>query len=113
MDLEIAAYKRGKPFAKFSDGPQPVPRRRPAFFMPLIDRQPTDLDKVVKRLRHSTWRRQESHNKQLQHFINRENYAQNQTWQAEHDRLLGSTDVPTGLQPFVNQRLESLKNMMI
>ena len=113
MDLEIAAYKRGNHFAKFNDGPQPVPRRRPAFFMPLIDRQPTDLDKFVKKLRHSTWRRQESHNKQLQHFINRENYIQNQTWQAEHDRLLGSTDVPAGLQPFVNQRLESLKNMMI
>ena len=65
MDLELAAYKRGKPsFAKFCDGPEPIPRRRPAFFMPLIDGQPTDLEKVVKRLRHSTWRRQESHNKQ-------------------------------------------------
>ena len=45
MDLELAAYKRGKSFAKFNDGPQPIPRRRPAFFMPLIDGQPTDLEK--------------------------------------------------------------------
>ena len=113
MDLEIAAYKQGKPYANFFQNPNdgPVPRRRPAFSS--LDKQPTNLEKVVRRLRYSTWKRQESHNKQLQHFINRENYSQNQTWQAEHDRLLGSTDVPAGLQPFVNQRLESLKNVMI
>ena len=112
MDLELAAYKRGKSYAKFNDGPQPIPRRRPAFFMPLIDGQPTDLDKIVKRLRHSTWRRQENHNKQLQMFVNRENYAQNQTWQSEHDRLMSQQAAP-GLQPFVNQRLDTLKTLII
>ena len=112
MDLQLAAYKRGKPFAKFNDGPQPLPRRRPAFFVPLIDAQPTDLAKRIKRLRHATWRRAESHNKQLQHFLNREKFAQNQTWQAEHDRLMASETAP-GLQPFVNQRLDALKTLMI
>ena len=80
--------------------------------MSLIDGQPTDLDKIVKRLRHSTWRRQENHNKQLQMFVNRENYAQNQTWQSEHDRLMAQQAAP-GLQPFVNQRLETLKSLII
>ena len=112
MDLELAAYKAGKPFAVFNNGPQPIPRRRPAFFMPLIDGQPSDLDKVVKRLRHSTWRRQESHNKQLQHFMNRENYSQNQTWQNEHDKLMAS-EISPGLQPFINQRMDELKTLMI
>jgi hypothetical protein len=112
MDLQLAAYKQGKTFAKFNEGPQPIPKRRPAFFMPLHDGSNTDLDKIVKRLRHSTWKRQESHNKQLQHFINRENYSQNQTWQNEHDRL-ASVETAPGLQPFVNQRLDALKSLMI
>jgi hypothetical protein len=111
MDLQLAAYKQGKAFASFNEGPQPIPKRRPAFFMPL-HRTNTDLDKIVKRLRYSTWRRQESHNKQLQHFINRENYSQNQTWQNEHDRLASVGTAP-GLQPFVNQRLDALKSLMI
>ena len=112
MDLQIAAYKMGKPFAKFNEGPQPVPSRRPILYMPLIDGTATDLDKVVKRLRHSTWRRAESHNKQLHQFLNREKFQQNQTWQNEHDRLMASETAP-GLQPFVNQRIDALKTLMI
>ena len=113
MDLELAAYKQGKPFAVFNAGPQPIPRRRPMMFKPLIDSTATDLDKIVKRLRHSSWRRQENHNKQLQMFLNRERYQQNQTWQAEHDRLLSEQAVAPGLQQQVNERLGVLKNLLI
>jgi len=113
MDLELAAYKQGKPFAKFNDGPQPIPRRRPIMFRPLVDGTATDLDKIVKRLRHSSWRRQENHNKQLQMFLNRERFQQNATWQAEHDRLLSSTVIAPGLQAQVNERIEALRNLLI
>ena len=113
MDLELAAYKQGKPFAVFNAGPQPIPRRRPMMFKPLIDSTATDLDKIVKRLRYSSWRRQENHNKQLQMFLNRERYQQNQTWQAEHDRLLSEQAMAPGLQQQVNERLGVLKNLLI
>ena len=65
---------------------------------------------IAKRLRQSTWRRAESHNKQLQHFLDRERYQQNASWQSEYDRLR-STYTP-GLQPYVDDRMQALGEMI-
>ena len=70
------------------------------------------LDLITKQLRDSTWRRHESHNKQLQHFLDRDRYQMNATWQSEYDRLVSQTAAP-GLQPFVNTRIEQLKDLIV
>ena len=107
MDLQLAEYKAGKQM--FFD-PKPMrtlfPRRR----MQTQAQSQTALDLIAKQMRDSTWRRHESHEKQLKHFLDRERFQQNQTWQGEYDRLAA---VPApGLQPFVNARLETLKSLL-
>ena len=97
---------RSAPFQQILGG------RPPKMFIPLRSRG-TDLDLLAKRMRHSTWQRQESHNKQLQHFLDRERYQQNQTWQSEYDRLASRSAAGVALQPFVNARLETLKTLMV
>ena len=113
MDLELAAYKQGKQFPKVFNDSQPIPRRRPLMFQPLMHMHPTDLQKVVTKLRHSSWRRKEAHDKQLQFILNKERYAQNATWQAEHDRLLSQTTALPGLQSQINDRLDTLRNVLL
>ena len=113
MDLQLAAYKADR--FKFVDSSPPQPvlgGRQPKMFVPLRSRG-THLDYIAKRMRHSTWRRQESHNKQLQHFLDRDRYQQNQTWQSEYDRLASHTTTGVALQPFVDARLEALKTLLI
>ena len=109
MDLQLAQYKAGK---QMYFDPKPIniqnmfPRRR----MQAQAQRQTTLDLIAKQMRDSTWRRHESHEKQLKHFLDRERFQQNQTWQGEYDRLAA---VPAqGLQPFVNARLETLKSLL-
>jgi len=71
----------------------------------------TGLDLITKQLRDSTWRRQESHDKQLKHFLDRDRFQRNATWQSEYDRL-ASQPTPD-MQPFVNTRLEQLKDLLV
>ena len=44
MDLDLAAYKQGKPFAKVFNGSQPIPRRRPILFKPLTFENKSYID---------------------------------------------------------------------
>ena len=113
MDLDLAAYKQGTPFRKVFNDSQPIPRRRPILFKPLTDMHPTDLDKIVKKLRHSTWRRKENHDKQLQFVLNKERYQQNETWQAEYDRLTSQNAAIPGLQSQIKDRLDNLRNVLL
>ena len=109
MDLQLAEYKTGKYI--FQD---PVEANRTLFRRTRImaySQSRNGLDLITTQLRHSTWRRQESHNKQMKHFLDRERYQQNQTWQSEYDRL-ASTPAP-GLQPFVDARVETLKTLIL
>ena len=109
MDLQLAEYKAGK--YQFQD---PVTANRALFKRPRImayAQSRTGLDLITKQLRDSTWRRHESHNKQLKHFLDRERYQQNATWQGEYDRL-ASVPAP-GLQPFVDARLDTLKSLLV
>lgn len=113
MDLQLAAYKADRFKYVDSSPPQPVLKsRQPKMFVPPRSRD-TNLDRIAKQLRHSTWKRQESHNKQLQHFLDRERYQQNQTWQSEYDRLASRSATGVALQPFVDARLEALKTLML
>ena len=113
MNLDLAAYKlRQGNFAKIFNESQPIPRKKPLMFKP-FEMHPTDLDKFVKRLRYSTWRRKENHDKQLQFILNKEKYQQNQTWQAEYDRLSSQNTALPGLQNQINDRLDSLRNVLL
>ena len=71
----------------------------------------TGLDLITKQLRDSTWRRQESHDKQLKHFLDRDRYQRNATWQGEYDRL--ASQPAAALQPFIDSRLEQLKDLLV
>ena len=71
----------------------------------------TGLDLITKQLRDSTWRRQESHDKQLKHFLDRDRFQRNATWQGEYDRL--ASQPAAALQPFVDARLEQLKDLLV
>ena len=112
IDLEIASYGVGKNiYPVFNDGP--IPRKRKTFNASLFKPEnKTELHKRVQRLRHSTWRRQEAHNRQLQVFLNRQRFQENQSMHAEYDRLI-SQSVPVELQPFVHDRLAQLKQVML
>ena len=103
MDLNLAAYKEHK--FKYAD---PKPRLRELFMRKRITslkEDPNRYSEIAKRMRHDTWRRAESHNKQLQHFLDRERFQQNQTWQSEYDRL--RTTYAPGLQPHVDDRMQA------
>jgi len=69
------------------------------------------LDIITKQLRDSTWRRHESHEKQLKHFLDRDRFQRHATWQGEYDRL---TSQPSAtMQPFLDARLEQLKDLLV
>ena len=108
IELDLVAYKANKfQFAVEK------PRMQELFSRRVIDQHrehPTRYHQLAKRLRHSTWKRQESHNKQLQNFLDRERYQQNQTWQQEYDRLRST--YAQGLQPHVNDRLQDLTGLI-
>ena len=110
MDLQLAQYKAGKQM--FFD-PKPIDLRTmfPHRRVKTLTQSRTTLDIIAKQMRDSTWRRHESHEKQLKHFLDREKFQQNATWQSEYDRLI-SVPAP-GLQPFVNARLETLKSLLV
>ena len=76
-----------------------------------IMRDPTKLDEIAKLARASTWRRMEGHNKQVQHFLDRERFQQNATWRAEFERL-SAIPLPQ-LQPHVAERMEALKEVIV
>ena len=108
MDLQLAEYKADKQM--FVDPKPPIQNLFPRRRIQTLAQSRTTLDIVAKQMRDATWRRHESHEKQLKYFLDRERFQQNQTWQAEYDRLAA---VPApGLQPFVNARLETLKSLL-
>ena len=71
----------------------------------------TGLDLITRQLRDSTWRRQESHDKQLKHFLDRDRFQRHATWQSEYDRLASQSN--PALQPFLGGRLEELKDLLV
>lgn len=109
MDLQLAAYAAGKRgYVEQRFGPNPIPDRRPVVQTAKMSRA---FDEMAKRMRHDAYKRQEIMGKQLGLLLDRERFAQNQTWQAEYDRLKSTAAAP-GLQPFVDARTEQLKALL-
>ena len=110
LDLQLAAFAIDRNLYKKRVQHPPremFPRRQYSVIMS----DPTALDRVAKNTRNSTWRRAESHNKQLQHFLDRERFQQNASWRAEFERL--SAIPPAGLQPHVAERMQALKEVIV
>ena len=108
MDLDIAQYALGKnPYPQARGEQQLNFKTRSAFPHIFKPCHKTELQKMVQRLRYSSFRRQENYNKQLQVFIDRDRFQQNKSARMEYDRLVGSS-VPPELQPYVNDRISHL-----
>ena len=102
MDLQLAAYKaskRGYVYTPF--GENPIPGKRATVTMA----NSRKYNEMLKKLRHSTWLRQEGHDKQLALMVNRRRFQTNATWQAEYDRLASQPGAPDG-------RLDQLKALI-
>ena len=116
LDLELAEYKRMKFTARVTE-PR-FPAKQP---VRMSLRHRSDLEDIVKRMRHDTWRRSENFNKQLQHFIDRKRFQQNETWQIEADRLKAfEIGNPVGVPGYsaahvnaIDERLDQLKRLII
>ena len=111
IDLQLATYKqKTEPSV---DAIQTSWNKR-LFQQPRIQgyaKSRNGFDLITKQLRDSTWRRHESHEKQLKHFLDRDRFQRQATWQGEYDRLLPQAVGP--LQPFLNARLEELKDLLV
>ena len=87
MDLNIAKFAANQPLSI-----DPKPRKRPREMFPrrrwdTIKQERGPLIDAVAALRHSSYHRFEAHNKQLQHFLDRDRFQRNEGWRAEYDRL--------------------------
>ena len=107
IDLQLAAYK-AKHYHFVDQKPTRAMFKRKRIDVLRQDRN--RYHEVMTRTRHDTWRRQEAHNKQLQHFLDRERFQQNATWQAEYDRL--ATEYGPAMQPYIDDRMDRLKEMI-
>ena len=112
MDLNLAKYAQGQlstinPNARPKRPREMFPRRR--WETVKQDRGP--LVRTVKALRSTAHTRFENHNKQLQHFLDRDRYQQNESWRAEYDRLhaLQSNEMTEQIA----QRMQDLRDVIV
>ena len=105
MDLELAAFAKGKKITKNFDYRNPIPKKRRAFYNGYNNGN-LQLSLFVKKMRHNNWRTVENHNKQLQVLLDRERFQQHKSWQMEYDRLRS-----TG--PVSNNRIDDLYNFFM
>jgi hypothetical protein len=105
MDLQLAAYAAGKDvYTRVPTVREMFPRKRITTLMQDNGR----LTQVMNNLRHSAHRTQESHNKQVQMYLDRERFQQNASWRAEYDRLASTTH----RAPYLQKRMDDLKEVM-
>jgi hypothetical protein len=108
IDLQLAAHKQ-------QTRPTTSPEwNRQLFRKPRIlgySKTRNGLDLITKQLRDSTWRRHESHEKQLKHFLDRDRFQRHATWQGEYDRL--ASQPTAAMQPFIHDRIEQLKDLLV
>ena len=109
IDLQLAAHKQQTRPATTSPAWNSQLFRRPR--IQGYSKTRNGMDLITKQLRDSTWRRHEAHEKQLKHFLDRDRFQRNATWQGEYDRL---TSQPTAaMQPFIHDRIEQLKDLLV
>ena len=107
MTIDLALATLARKLGKRPPAPERFPRRQLYTAM----QKRGELDRIAAALRQSSWRTQESHNKQLQMFLDRAKFQQKSTWEAEYDRL---NSVPNSavMQPYIDARLLELKDML-
>ena len=112
LDLELAEYKKMKFPSRVTE--MRFPARQP---VRMSLRHRSDLEAIVRRMRHDTWRRSENFNKQLQHFIDRKRFQQNETWQLEADRLKAYYNANPGHGvahlDAIDDRMDQLKRLIV
>ncbi len=108
MDLQLAAYKADK--YQFIDPPKSLRAMFPRKRIKMLPDSRGTLDLIAKQMRDSTWRRHESHEKQLKYHLDRERFMQNKTWQQEYDNL---RIIPHGEQlSQTRDRVEALRDLL-
>ena len=108
MDLQLAAYKADK--YRFVDPPKSLRAMFPRKRIKMLPDSRGTLDLIAKQMRDSTWRRHESHEKQLKYHLDRERFMQNKTWQQEYDNL---RIIPHDEQlPQTRDRVEALSELL-
>ena len=88
--------------------PPPIFGRTPVGFTPLS--RTTPLDKLAKRMRYTAHKTHEAQSKQIQFLINQRQFAQNQTWRTEYNRLRGSNILNAEDQIRIDARIDDLLN---
>ena len=108
MTIDLALATLARKMGKRPPAPERFPRRQLYTAM----QKRGELDRIATALRQSSWRTQESHNKQLQMLLDRNRFQQKATWEAEYDRL---NSVPNSavMQPYIDARLLALKDLLI
>ncbi len=108
MDLQLAAYKADK--YRFVDPPKSLRAMFPRKRIKMLPDSRGTLDLIAKQMRDSTWRRHESHEKQLKYHLDRQKYMQTKTWQQEYDNLrIISHDEQL---PHARARVEALRRLL-
>ncbi len=108
MDLQLAAYAAGN--YQFLNPPKSIRELFPRKRIKTLPNSRGTLDLIAKQLRDSTWRRHESHEKQLKYHLDRERFMQNKTWQQEYDNLLAV--LPPDRLPYTWVRMQKLKKLL-
>ena len=106
LDIDIALYAKNRNMHVSKLKPPPIFGRTPVGFTPLS--RTTPLDKLAKRMRYTAHRRHEAQSKQVQFLINQRQFAQNQTWRFEYDRLRGSDALNAEEQTRIDARINDL-----
>ena len=106
LDIDIAIYAKNRKMRVGQPKPPPMFERTPVGFTPLS--RTTPLDKLAKRMRYTAHRRHEAQSKQVQFLINQRQFAQNQTWKFEYDRLRGSDALNVQEQLLIDARINDL-----
>ena len=109
IDLQLAAHKQQTRPATTSPAWNSQLFRRPR--IQGYSKTRNGMDLITKQLRDSTWRRHEAHEKQLKHFLDRDRFQRNATWQGEYDRL--TSQQTAAMQPFLHDRIEQLKYLLV
>ena len=108
MDLQLAAYKADK--YQFIDPLKSLRAMFPRKRIKMLPDSRGTLDLIAKQLRDSTWRRHESHEKQMKYHLDRARFLQNKTWQYEYDNLLAV--LPQNRLQHTRDRMDELRWLM-
>ena len=108
LDIDIALFARNHQMQGDRPKPAPIFKRVRAGVTPLSRNTP--LDQIAKHMRYTAHKRHEQHTKQVQMLIDQRQFAQNETWKSEYDRLRGSNILNAEDQIRIDARIDDLLN---